>query len=87
VAEEREVNGKAYGFDARGRALSRDAVRILRETPRPDDVEAGEPWIHVNLDEQTLVAYAGDEAVFGTLIASGKEGYDTPVESYRVRNK
>jgi hypothetical protein len=70
-----------------GFCIPRESVRIAWSIERPDDVPEGEKWVHVNLTEQTLVAYEGDQPVFATVITSGKEGYDTPTGTYRVGHK
>lgn len=62
-------------------------LRIARLRPRPASVGEGKKWIHVDLDEQVLVAYEGDTPVFATLVATGKEGYDTPTGLFRIRHK
>ncbi|MBO6933718.1 MAG: L,D-transpeptidase [Deltaproteobacteria bacterium] len=67
--------------------VPRDAVRVVRLEERPDDVPEDGRWIHVNLDEQTIVAYQGDTPVFASLVATGKEGYDTPTGTFRIRHK
>jgi len=70
-----------------GVCLPRESVRVAWGVARPPDVPEGEKWVHVNLSEQTLVAYEGDLPVFATVITSGKEGYDTPTGTYRIRHK
>ena len=70
-----------------GVRVPRAAVRIVEATERPDGVPEGVRWIHVDLDEQTIVAYDGDRPVFASLVATGKEGYDTPTGTYRIRHK
>ena len=73
---------------ARGFAVPRKRVRIARTIPRPSSVPTGQRFVHVNLTEQTLVAYDGDgKPVFATLISSGKEGHDTPTGTYRINDK
>ena len=54
-----------------GELLRRRDVAIpqLRKTPR--GVQPNERWIHVDLEEQTLVAYEGKAAVFATLVSTG----------------
>ncbi len=57
--------------------------------PPPEvDVAAGEHWIDVELATQTLVAYAGSEPVFATLVSTGKGkqgAYNaTPKGTYRI---
>jgi hypothetical protein len=72
-----------------GLLLLRESVRVARRIPRPAEIGSGDKWIHVDLDEQTLVAYQGDEPVFVTLVSTGKEesGHATPVGLFRIREK
>lgn len=63
----------------------RENVRVARAIPRPKGVLRGEKWVHIDLAEQTLVAYAGDTPVFATLVSSGKAGHDTPDGLFQVR--
>jgi len=74
-------------LSADGVWVPRDAVRVVSLTEPPADVPEGGKWIHVNLDEQTVVAYEGETPVFASLVATGKEGYDTPTGTYRIRHK
>lgn len=71
----------------RGYGVAREHVRIARRRARPASVGATTRWIHVDLTEQTLVAYRGDRPVFATLISSGRKGYDTPPGMFRIREK
>lgn len=88
IAEERSVGGIDYVLDAEGHALRRDQVRVIRSIARPERIPGGAPWIHVDLAEQTLTAYDGDNRpVYATLVSSGKEGYDTPRGTFRIREK
>ncbi|MDH5490613.1 MAG: L,D-transpeptidase [Myxococcales bacterium] len=82
-----ERGEERWVVDAQGRALRREHVRIARSRERPASIPAGVHWIHVDFDEQTLVAYEGARPVFATLVASGKEGYDTPSGIFRIQNK
>jgi len=74
---------------AHGLYVPRDRVRIARKKPRPAGVPPRSKWIHVDLDEQTLVAYENDEPVFATLVSTGKEatGHATPAGLFRIREK
>jgi hypothetical protein len=63
----------------------RENVRVARAIQRPKGVTRSEKWIHIDLSEQTLVAYAGDKPVFATLVSSGKAGHDTPDGLFQVR--
>ncbi len=68
-------------------SVARENVRIARLRAPHGDIRSGRRWVHVDLDQQVLVAYEGTTPVFATLIASGKEGYDTPAGVFRVRHK
>lgn len=86
VQEERVQRGVAYVIGSPG-AVRRDEVRVARQSKRPADVPEGGKWIHVDLDQQTLVAYEGDEPVYATVISSGKEGYEPPTGLFQVEQK
>lgn len=73
---------------AAGLGVPRDRLRIAASTPRPPRIGRADKWIHVDLDEQTLVAYRGDRPVFATLVSSGRaDGYATPAGLFRIREK
>jgi hypothetical protein len=65
-------------------AAARMARPVLRA--KPPELAAGERWLDVDLERQLLVAYAGDEPVFTTLISSGKPrpGTETPRGAFRI---
>ncbi len=88
VERQEEVEGHQLVISRAGIAAERDSVRLVEAIERPERVPPSTRWIHVNLSRQTLVAYsAEDTPVFATLIASGKEGYDTPAGTFRIREK
>ncbi|NNE17500.1 MAG: L,D-transpeptidase [Myxococcales bacterium] len=86
VEEEPNVEGVAYVAGKPG-AVKRDGVRVARQTKRPSGVPANGKWIHVDLGEQTLVAYEGNRPVYATVISSGKEGYEPPTGLFEVQQK
>jgi len=86
VEEELTAGGVAYVSGVPG-TVRRDEVRVARQTKRPSDVPAMGRWIHVDLAEQTLVAYEGDRPVYATVISSGKEGYEPPTGLFEVQQK
>jgi lipoprotein-anchoring transpeptidase ErfK/SrfK len=51
---------------------------------RPAGIDAGAAWVDVNLFEQTIAVYVGDQMIYATLIASGLPGWDTPVGLFQV---
>jgi hypothetical protein len=52
---------------------------LLSEPPPEVDATAGERWIDVDLETQTLVAYEGRRPVFATLVSTGKGKPGTPL--------
>jgi len=61
-------------------------VYVGKVTPSapPEGVEPGSRWIEVNLFEQTLAAYEGEQMVYATLVSSGLRGWDTPPGLFQV---
>jgi hypothetical protein len=78
---------KQLAASPEGLMVEIDALRIARAIKRPEEISRDEKWIHVDLSEQTLVAYEGDRPVFATLVSSGKEGYTPPLGTFRVHEK
>jgi len=72
--------------DGEGWVRARD-VAVARRTDPPEQA-AGERWIDVDIEQQTLVAYEGAEPVFATLVSTGRgpEGsdYATHVGVHRI---
>lgn len=74
-------------------AVKESNVGLARQQQRPSWVREDERWIDIDLQQQVLIAFEGDNAVFATLISSGKrshnelERYDTPVGQFRVYAK
>jgi hypothetical protein len=67
---------------------------LTRPGPAPPDLESREKWIDVNVTTQTLVAFEGAQAVFATLVSSGRrdredasKDHPTPTGSFRIREK
>lgn len=80
------VDGEQYVRGPDDVLIPRDRIRVAKRRAR-GDVPRGEKWVHIDLDEQTLVAYEGDTPVYATLVSSGKPGRDTPTGLYRVQRK
>ncbi len=87
VVEEELTKGDVAYVSGTPGAVRRDEVRMARQAKRPSDVPANGKWIHVDLAEQTLVAYEGDDPVYATVISSGKEGYQPPTGLFEVQQK
>lgn len=82
-----ELGPKAYYEDADGRMMREYAVSKAYKLKRPPGVDSSERWIHIDLSEQTLVAYEGDRPVFATLVSTGKSPGMTPVGIHRIQMK
>jgi len=53
--------------------------------PNPDAVNnSGEKWLEVNLSEQYMTVWAGNEVVLGTYVSTGREGFDTPTGTFSI---
>lgn len=78
------IDHQVYYEDAEGRLIRAYAVAKADRLKRPPGVKSDERWIHVDLSEQTLVAYIGDRPLFATLVSTGKEPGMTPVGIHRI---
>jgi lipoprotein-anchoring transpeptidase ErfK/SrfK len=70
-----------------GRYLKHWFAAVAEKIGRPDGVSADERWVHVDVEQQTLVAYDGDTPVYATLVSTGLEGHDTPFGLFEIRAK
>jgi hypothetical protein len=86
IREELRNGGVTYVVGDAG-AVRRNEVRVARQRKAPSGVPANAKWVHVDLVEQTLVAYEGARPVYATLISSGKEGYEPPTGLFQVQQK
>lgn len=82
-----QMDGREFAELMEGAWVRLDEIRVASAVDRPRGVSAGAKWVHFDLEEQTMVAYEGDEPVYATLISSGKEGHDTPTGLYRTERK
>lgn len=70
-----------------GAYISEDDVRVFTApTQRPSGVAAGDIWLDVDLEQQTLAVMLGDAPIFATLVSSGFKG-PTPRGLFRIHNK
>lgn len=76
-----------YFEDADGLLMRAYAVGEAHKIKRPPGIGQEDHWVHVDLSEQTLVAYIGDVPVFATLVSTGKTPGMTPVGVHRVQIK
>jgi lipoprotein-anchoring transpeptidase ErfK/SrfK len=80
-------DGKSFVVGANGSVVRQASVRMAKPAKRPPIVPANAKWIHIQLSEQTLVAYEGDKPVFVTLVSSGEEAHKTPTGIYQIQSK
>lgn len=78
-------NEYAVGHD--GSMFRTSSLRNAELRARPEGVPADGRWIHVDLSEQTLVAYEGDVPVFATIASTGAPGFETPRGLFRIQSK
>lgn len=79
--------GHGYLVTGDGAVVRRSAVRVAQRHPRPSEIPADARWIHVDLAEQTVVAYEGDRPVFATVTSTGRAGFETPTGVFRIQSK
>ena len=88
VANETFVNKtKTYVMSDEGVLVRDPAVRLIHTVPRPESVTEHDRWVHIDLSQQSLVAYEGDTPVFVTLVSSGKEHFETPQGLFQIQSK
>jgi len=71
ILEERIVQGARWYQIGEDRWVYGGWVGVARFKPRPALIRPDERWVGVNLREQTLVAYEGDQPVYAALVATG----------------
>ncbi|MBK9031608.1 MAG: L,D-transpeptidase [Myxococcales bacterium] len=79
----RSVRGDWVELGDRAWVRARE-LRLVTVMPRPAGLAADAPWIDVDLDQQTLVAYQGATPVYVTLVSTGRRARTTPVGVYRI---
>ncbi|MBL9015372.1 MAG: L,D-transpeptidase [Myxococcales bacterium] len=84
--EEESADGRFVRVGTDAWIDRRDVRRATLAAP-PPGTAAGEKWLDVDLDEQTLVAYEGERPVFATLVSTGKWGHVTPTGVARIASK
>lgn len=75
------------GPDGEPRYLRAWFVSVAERIDPPSGVADDEPWVHIDLSEQTLVVYRGAEPIYATLVSTGIEGHETRVGEFNVRRK
>lgn len=83
MSEERvEVQGQQWWRTKAGEWLRSSAVRAIpRRSDFPEWARDGQVWVDVSINQQTLVAYDGQRAVYATLVSTGVDGLLDPATS------
>lgn len=84
ISEEALVGDRFWYRVGTGQWVEQGLVGVVRPKPRPAGVPAGDKWIEVDLYEQTLAAYEGDEIIYATLISSGLPWWQTEQGLFKV---
>lgn len=71
-----EVDGYRWYQIAENQWVHQFDVAKITPIERPQDVDTNK-WVSIDLYEQTLIAYEGEEPVFSTLISSGLKEWPT----------
>jgi lipoprotein-anchoring transpeptidase ErfK/SrfK len=50
--------------------------------PGPDVI--GERWVDVDIDHQTATAMIGDRPLYAALVTTGKDGWETPLGTFKI---
>ncbi len=82
-----EIYHVVRGPDDEPRYLRAWFVSVAERIDPPRGIADDEPWVHVDLSEQTLVIYRGTRPIYATLVSSGLEGHDTPIGEFTIRRK
>ena len=84
-----------YRETADGRWLSGETASfVLPPVDLPPAANAGEKWVEVSIENQTLVMWEGKKPVFATLVSTGQDGLGDPHTTkstirgtFRIRHK
>ena len=71
-----------------------DTGSVFEPSEWPKAAAAGEKWIEVSIDNQTLTLWEGKKAVYATLVSTGQDGLGDPKTTkstiqgtFRIKNK
>ncbi len=84
VEELRKVGDRQWARLRGDQWVEYTKIGMVSPSPRPAEVKETERWLEVNLFEQTLAAYEGDQLVYATLISSGRSDYPTEQGLFRI---
>jgi len=87
ILETKLVNGQKWLRLAANKWVDGRRVALITRPSRPPKIPEGAKWIDVNLYEQVLEAFQGNELVYATLISSGLPEFETPTGLFRIWGK
>jgi hypothetical protein len=70
-----------------GRYLKHWFLAVAQAIDPPKGIASDEPWVHVDVDQQTLVLYRGKTPIFATLVSTGLPAHETPEGIFTIRSK
>lgn len=87
VARTSDDNDQSWVYSDDGWRVARDRVRVASKRGLPFASFKKNRWVHINLDEQTLIAYEGRTPVWATLVSTGKGKFATPTGAFQILRK
>lgn len=84
---ERAPDGRVMHVLADGSFVRDWFLAVAERVDPPRGIAGDEPWVHVDISQQTLVLYRGRDPVYATLVSSGLEGHDSPIGEFTIRQK
>ena len=87
ILEETTVGGARWVRVAEQQWVEGRQVGIARKRARPSGIGSSALWVAVNLSQQTVVAYEGDQPVFAALAATGLPGTPTVQGIFRTQRR
>jgi lipoprotein-anchoring transpeptidase ErfK/SrfK len=93
--KDKRVGSSLYRETKDGKWLKASDLGVVRQ---PDDLppaaKAGEKWIDISIENQTLVLWEGMKPVYATLVSTGQDGMKDPKTTkstirgvFRIKNK
>ncbi len=87
ILEETTVSGARWYRVAEQQWVEARQVGVARKRARPSSIGPNALWVAVNLSQQTVVAYEGDQPVFAALAATGLPGTPTVQGIFRTHRR
>jgi lipoprotein-anchoring transpeptidase ErfK/SrfK len=87
LLDQKKANGALWYRIGDGKWISQYPLALVSSSPRPPAIGSADKWIEVNLSEQTLAAYEGDQMVYATLVASGLPKWPTDPGVFHIYAK